>query len=75
MSPIENTFFQVYPDWQAFDDFVVMKLHKALKVDSLINTRPMSHYAEKPADILELFDPISYEKGRRAAKIINKLNN
>lgn len=75
VSPYENIFFQVYPGWQAFDEFVVKKLHKALKVDALLNTRPMTHYAERPADILELFDPISYEKGKRAANEINKFKN
>lgn len=57
--------FQIYPDWHVFDDFVVTKLHQALKVDSLVNTRPMTHYTDRPAQIVQLFDTIIYEKGKQ----------
>ncbi len=49
------------PEWNLqLDD--ALETGRALNVDSLTNTRPIHQAAETPAQILELFDGIAYDK-------------
>ncbi|XP_055315275.1 aminopeptidase N-like [Sitodiplosis mosellana] len=52
----------VHPDWSIFNDFVVQKLHVALRSDATNRTRPMTYYVENPSGIGGLFDNIAYAK-------------
>ena len=59
------------PEWQiSLDD--VKDTARAMDVDSLANTRPIHQAAETPAQILELFDGIAYQK---TAAVLNMLES
>ncbi len=46
------------------DEFVVDSVVKALYMDSLSNSHPISVPVDDPAEINEIFDAISYNKVR-----------
>lgn len=48
------TFFQ--------NDFFLDKCFEAMEVDSLSSSHPVSTHVEKPAQIQEMFDDVSYDK-------------
>lgn len=50
------------PDWQIWDTFGLTRA-AALRVDGLKNTHPIEVPVERPDDISEIFDAISYNKG------------
>jgi aminopeptidase N len=57
------------PEWNVeLDD--VQANQKAMTLDSLRSTRPIRSNASTPAQILELFDAIAYEKGAAVLRMI-----
>uniref|UniRef100_A0A8C5HW04 Aminopeptidase n=1 Tax=Gouania willdenowi TaxID=441366 RepID=A0A8C5HW04_GOUWI len=60
-----------YPELQV-DDVFLDKCFEAMEVDSLSSTHPISTSVENPAQIQEMFDDVSYDKG---ACILNMLRD
>ncbi|KAM9810647.1 endoplasmic reticulum aminopeptidase 1b [Neosynchiropus ocellatus] len=60
-----------YPELKV-DDFFLNKCFEAMEVDSLISSHPISTPVENPAQIQEMFDDVSYDKG---ACILNMLRD
>lgn len=53
----------IYPEQRWMDAFVVDSIQNALTLDANPNIRPMTHYAETPAELAGLFDVVAYDKG------------
>ncbi|XP_068167083.1 endoplasmic reticulum aminopeptidase 1b isoform X2 [Antennarius striatus] len=51
-----------YPELQV-DDIFLEKCFEAMEVDSLSSSHPISNPVENPAQIQEMFDDVSYDKG------------
>ncbi|XP_071753778.2 endoplasmic reticulum aminopeptidase 1b [Centroberyx gerrardi] len=60
-----------YPELHV-DDFFLGKCFEAMEVDSLSSSHPVSTPVENPAQIQEMFDDVSYDKG---ACILNMLRD
>ncbi|KAM3867648.1 endoplasmic reticulum aminopeptidase 1b [Diretmus argenteus] len=60
-----------YPELHV-DDFFLGKCFEAMEVDSLSSSHPVSTPVESPAQIQEMFDDVSYDKG---ACILNMLRD
>jgi len=52
-----------YPDWDLWDQFVEDAMNEAMGLDSLKSTHPIDVQVGSPAEIREIFDAISYDKG------------
>ena len=55
---------QVEPDWQMLDQIVINKLQHVMELDSLGTSRPISLSVDHPKEIAEIFDLITYDKGK-----------
>ncbi|XP_037811881.1 uncharacterized protein LOC119603780 [Lucilia sericata] len=51
-----------YPEWGVWQDFHVGELQSALSRDAGTNPRPMTYYVQKPREISQTFDTVSYAK-------------
>ncbi|XP_068617106.1 endoplasmic reticulum aminopeptidase 1b [Brachionichthys hirsutus] len=51
-----------YPELQV-DDIFLGRCFEAMEVDSLSSSHPISSHVENPAQIQEMFDDVSYDKG------------
>ena len=52
-----------YPEWELWDQFVEDAMNAAMSLDSLKSTHPIDVVVNSPAEIREIFDVISYDKG------------
>ena len=52
-----------YPEWDLWDQFVEDAMNVAMGLDSLKTTHPIDVKVNSPAEIREIFDAISYDKG------------
>jgi tricorn protease interacting factor F2/3 len=52
-----------YPEWDLWDQFVEDAMNVAMGLDSLKTTHPIDVQVNSPAEIREIFDAISYDKG------------
>ena len=52
-----------YPEWELWDQFVEDAMNVAMGLDSLKTTHPIDVKVNSPAEIREIFDAISYDKG------------
>ncbi|XP_028406137.1 endoplasmic reticulum aminopeptidase 1-like [Dendronephthya gigantea] len=59
-------------DWRVLDQFAADTFQSALGADSIVNTHPISVPVDNPAQINEIFDGISYDKG---SSVIRMLRN
>ncbi|RLU25456.1 hypothetical protein DMN91_001612 [Ooceraea biroi] len=63
------TFFEykgvnhIWPEWGMMDLFILHKTQRALELDALANSHPISVPVENPTDIESIFDTVSYFKG------------
>ncbi|XP_063436787.1 aminopeptidase N-like [Mytilus trossulus] len=53
----------IHEDWLVLDHFVVNSVQRALSVDGLISSHPIYVPVSGTAEVFQLFDTISYEKG------------
>ena len=60
----DKTVDRLYPEWEMWTQFVSHDAHAALGLDGLRNSHPIEASVDDPAEIRELFDAISYSKGR-----------
>lgn len=54
---------KLYPDWKMWEQFVDGAMNSAMEMDALDSTHPIDVDVESPAQIREIFDVISYDKG------------
>ena len=52
-----------YPEWDLWNQFVEDAMNVAMSLDSLKTTHPIDVKVNSPAEIREIFDAISYDKG------------
>ena len=52
-----------YPEWDLWNQFVEDAMNVAMGLDSLKTTHPIDVDVKSPAEIREIFDAISYDKG------------
>ena len=52
-----------YPEWDMWNQFVEDAMNVAMGLDSLKTTHPIDVKVNSPAEIREIFDAISYDKG------------
>ncbi|MFQ5781724.1 MAG: M1 family metallopeptidase [Nitrosopumilus sp.] len=52
-----------YPEWNLWDQFIEDAMNNAMGLDSLKTTHPIDVAVNSPAEIREIFDAISYDKG------------
>ncbi|XP_011878756.1 PREDICTED: endoplasmic reticulum aminopeptidase 1-like isoform X2 [Vollenhovia emeryi] len=63
------TFFEykgvnhIFPEWGMMDLFILHKTQRALELDALANSHPVSVSVENPIEIESIFDTVSYFKG------------
>lgn len=63
------TFFEykgvnhIFPEWGMMDLFILHKTQRALELDALANSHPVSVPVENPIEIESIFDTVSYFKG------------
>ncbi|KAL5019590.1 hypothetical protein ScPMuIL_002482 [Solemya velum] len=53
----------VEPEWKMFEQFLLEDFYSALSFDGLISSHPIFVPVADPAEISEVFDAISYQKG------------
>ncbi|XP_069580456.1 aminopeptidase N-like [Brachyistius frenatus] len=62
------------PEWNVKDLIVISDVHRVFAVDALASSHPLSSREEdiqKPAQISELFDAISYSKGASVLRMLS----
>ncbi len=52
-----------YPEWNLWDQFIDDAMNNAMGLDALKTTHPIDVTVNSPAEIREIFDAISYDKG------------
>lgn len=52
-----------YPEWEMWSQFIETDMNAAMNLDSLKTTHPIDVKVDSPAEIREIFDAISYDKG------------
>lgn len=52
-----------YPEWDLWNQFIEDAMNVAMSLDSLKTTHPIDVTVNSPAEIREIFDAISYDKG------------
>jgi aminopeptidase 2 len=62
----------LFPDWKVWMDFVNDDLQRGLGLDALKSSHPIQVPVNKPSEIHQIFDAISYSKG---ASVIRMLAN
>jgi aminopeptidase N len=61
----------VEPSWMQDERFVVEKIFSFMDADSLPTSRPISIQSTNPADIFQLFDSITYDKGATLIRMMS----
>lgn len=54
---------QMHPEWELWKQFLTGAMKVGMELDSLHSTHPIDVPVKSPAQIREIFDPISYDKG------------
>ena len=63
----------IFPQWDMWTQFVFQDTNGGLNLDGLKNSHPIEVEVTNPAEIGELFDAISYNKGRRGSQNAGRL--
>ncbi len=53
----------LYPEWDFWDQFLISEMTGGLSLDSLKSSHPIDVSVKSPADVRQIFDEISYNKG------------
>ena len=59
-----------YPEWDLWDQFLGDAMLKAMSLDALKNSHPINVDVKHPAQIREIFDAISYDKGGNVLRML-----
>ncbi|OGE19478.1 hypothetical protein A3D83_01890 [Candidatus Daviesbacteria bacterium RIFCSPHIGHO2_02_FULL_41_10] len=60
----------IFPEWDIWTQFVASEIGGAFTLDSLKNTHPIEVEVGHPAEISEIFDRVSYEKGAAVLRML-----
>lgn len=63
----------IRPEWRMWDQFAEDTVANALRLDSLRSTHPIDVRVRSPAEIREIFDAISYDKGGSVLQMVERL--
>ncbi len=53
----------IYPEWDFWDQFLISEMTGGLSLDSLKSSHPVDVNVKSPAEVRQIFDEISYNKG------------
>ena len=59
-----------YPEWDLWDQFLDDAMLAAMSLDALKNSHPINVDVKHPAQIREIFDAISYDKGGNVLRML-----
>ena len=59
-----------YPEWDLWDQFLGDAMLNAMSLDALKNSHPINVDVKHPAQIREIFDAISYDKGGNVLRML-----
>jgi tricorn protease interacting factor F2/3 len=59
-----------YPEWNLWDQFLDDAMLEAMSLDALKNSHPINVDVKHPAQIREIFDAISYDKGGSVLRML-----
>ena len=59
-----------YPEWDLWDQFLDDAMLDAMSLDALKNSHPINVDVKHPAQIREIFDAISYDKGGNVLRML-----
>lgn len=59
-----TSLFQLHPEWNSLDEEVVDNMMNVFSLDSLKSSHPISVPIGHPREIAQIFDTISYKKGK-----------
>jgi len=59
-----------YPEWNLWDQFLDDAMLEAMSLDALKNSHPINVNVNHPAQIREIFDAISYDKGGSVLRML-----
>lgn len=54
---------RIYPEWDFWDQFLISEMTGGLSLDSLKSSHPIDVDVKSPAEVRQIFDEISYNKG------------
>ncbi len=54
---------KIYPGWDFWDQFLISEMTGGLSLDSLKSSHPINVDVKSPAEVRQIFDEISYNKG------------
>ena len=54
---------KVYPNWDFWDQFLISEMTGGMSLDSLKSSHPINVDVKSPAEVRQIFDEISYNKG------------
>jgi len=53
----------IFPEWKVWETFIIKEYYPVLELDSLASSHSIQNKVEKPSEIDEIFDKITYSKG------------
>jgi tricorn protease interacting factor F2/3 len=59
-----------FPEWNAWQDFLIQETSSAMNLDSLKNAHPIEADVKSPNEIQQIFDAITYGKGASILRMI-----
>jgi puromycin-sensitive aminopeptidase len=62
----------LFPDWEIWTQFIYDDVNAGLGLDGLENSHPIEANVHNPAEIQQLFDPISYSKGASIIRMLEQ---
>ncbi|PIK40302.1 Glutamyl aminopeptidase [Apostichopus japonicus] len=62
---------QAEPTWQMQEQFVVNDLYSVFRLDQIVSSHPIIIDVNRPEEISEVFDSISYSKGASVIRMLN----
>lgn len=62
----------IYPEWDLWGQFIEDAMNSAMSLDSLKSSHPIDVRVNKPSEIREIFDAISYDKGGCVLRMLER---
>jgi tricorn protease interacting factor F2/3 len=63
---------KIYPEWDFWDQFLISEMTGGLSLDSLKSSHPINVDVKSPAEVRQIFDEISYNKGGSVLMMLEK---
>ena len=61
----------IFPEWDAMNMFLKYEYEEGLQLDALLSTHPICVQVSKPAEVSQIFDAISYNKGASLIRMLS----